>query len=258
MRKFSDFEKQVLDQIIILLKGKHTICAENILFDIKGIFGISSECGFHLITANDELQFVYNSKKFGTQDSFKTLYFNIIYKIYEYYFLMKYLEENGYIILTESNLEITKDDVCDTYTDFIPSTLSQKLKPYFSSIYYPTNQLIDLVEHDYLDYEAQQKKDMELRQEKIEKAQKRNFIITTFIAIVSLVSSLISLCSSISIKHGKLDITITDMEDEPVGIEIKNVSKNVPIRIEEPIQLEKQDPIPINVNITVNKEHETK
>ena len=74
MRKFSDFEKKVLDLIIKLFNNNQTVCAENILFDLEGIFGLSITCGFHVINRNDELELVYNSQRFNTQEDFKNLF----------------------------------------------------------------------------------------------------------------------------------------------------------------------------------------
>lgn len=274
MRKFSDFEKKVLDLIIKLFNNNQTVCAENILFDLEGIFGLSITCGFHVINRNDELELVYNSQRFSTQEDFKNLFYDKIAKLYEYYLLMKYLEENEYIFLAEADLCVKQDDICDTTTDFIKPSLSKKLKPYFSSYYYPTSKLYNMVENDYLDLEAQkirkeeikqQKKEeedkikqykLEIRQNKSEKRQKVQYWTTTIIAVASFIISLLTLFVPISIKKGNVDINISDIKKEPIEIEVKNIEqkKALPIKIDEPIELEKQDPIPINVNVTVNKE----
>lgn len=236
------------------------------MFDLEGIFGLSITCGFHVINRNDELELVYNSQRFNTQEDFKNLFYDKIAKLYEYYLLMKYLEENEYIFLAEADLCVKQDDICDTTTDFIKPSLSKKLKPYFSSYYYPTSKLYNMVENDYLDLEAQkirkEEEDkikqykLEIRQNKSEKRQKVQYWTTTIIAVASFIISLLTLFVPISIKKGNVDINISDIKKEPIEIEVKNIEqkKALPIKIDEPIELEKQDPIPINVNVTVNKE----
>ncbi len=274
MKKFSDFEKTVLQSIISLFNKNQTVCAENILFDMNGIFGLSMQCGFHVICQRGELKLVFNSKQYTKQEDLNELFYEKISKLYEYYLLMKYLEDNEYIILAEADTCADRDDICDTITDFIKPSLSNKLKPYFTSLYYPTSKLYDMVEHDYLDLEAQekrqndieqQKKDdenrqrqikLESRQNKIEKKQNRQYWFTTFIALASLISSLLTLFVPISIKKGNIDVNISDIEKEPVEIDIKNIEHNkyVPVRIEESIKLEKEEPVPINVNVTVKND----
>ena len=76
------------------------------------------------------------------------------------------------------------------------ANLQKQITKYFSCYLYPTNKLYDMVEHDFLDLEGQEKHEEELKQKKLEfkqmkleKTQNRQFKITTVIAIASLFSS---------------------------------------------------------------------
>ncbi len=199
MRKFSKFEKKVINKILDLHSKYQDICAYNVFFDIHSentapsLYGLNPGFDLKFNGTNYEL---FIDSSVHSQSDFKKIFFGLITDFYEFVFLMDYLVNNFYIALAEINQSPSRSHDGYIPTDFMDANLQKQITKYFSCYLYPTNKLYDMVEHDFLDLEGQEKHEEELKQKKLEfkqmkleKTQNRQFKITTVIAIASLFSS---------------------------------------------------------------------
>ena len=251
MRKFSEFEKKVINKILDLHSKRQTNCAYNVFFDLNGnnsapsLYGLLP--GFDL-RYDGEKYILYLDNTKHTQNEFHEVFFGLITDFYEFIFLMDYLVENQYIALATTRQSTSNSHDNYIATDFLSEELQDKLTKYFSCYIYPTNKLYDMVEHDYLDLEGQEKKEEHFK-------QKTQFWITTIIAIAAVIVSFSPLIME-KIKGGgpkKVEIQISGDNNKELPVYITN-DKPYLIEIEKNVHIEEDNPktIPLDVNVNIN------
>lgn len=209
---------------------------------------------------------MYLDSKEYSQSDFQKVFFGLITQFYEFVFLMDYLVENQYIALAETKQSPSKSHDGYIPTDFMDANLQKQITKYFSCYFYPTNKLYDMVEHDFLDLEGQEKHEEELKQKKLEfkqmkleKTQNRQFKITTVIAIASLFSSVAAIIVPIinEKKHSdekqKIELFISDENNAKLPISIQNEDQLL-VDINNVVHVEENNPkkIPLDVNVNIN------
>lgn len=263
MRKFTEFEKKTIKKILDLHSKCQTNCAYNVFFDLNGSNDAPSLYnlmpGFDL-RYNGKKYILYLDRTKYNPNNFKEIFFGLITDFYEFTFLIDYLVENQYIALatTRQSTAIAHDNYIAT--DFLSEELQDKLTKYFSCYFYPTNKLYDMVEHDYLDLEGQEKKEEHFK-------HTMQYVVTTTIALISLVVSLITNIAPIidkklnGEKNQKVEILISDENNIKLPVSIDNKDSfivdindtvhNDTVHIEE--DNSKQIPLDVNVNINYPK-----
>lgn len=161
---------------------------------------------------------------------------------------MDYLVENKYIALAKCTQSSSVSNDGYIVTDFLADDLQDEITKYFSCYYYPTNKLYDMVEHDFLDLEGQEKKEEKSK-------QKIQFWITTIIAIAAVIVSFSPLIIE-TIKGDvpqKVEIQISDDNNKELPVYIKN-DKPYLIEIKNKVHIEEDNPktIPLDVNVNIN------
>lgn len=161
---------------------------------------------------------------------------------------MDYLVDNQYIALADFEQSPSKSHDGYELTEFLADDLQNKITKYFSCYYYPTNKLYDMVQHDFLDLEGQEKKEEKIK-------QNTQFWITTIIAIAAVIVSFSPLIMG-KIKGDepqKVEIQISDDNNKELPVYIKN-DKPYLIEIERNVHIEEDNPktIPLDVNININ------
>ena len=193
---------------------------------------------------------MYLDSKEYSQSDFQKVFFGLITQFYEFVFLMDYLVENQYIALAETKQSPSKSHDGYIPTDFLSDDLQTKITKYFSCYYYPTNKLYDMVEHNFLDLEGQDKYEEE-------KKQRNRYIFTTAIAFISLVVSLITNCSPnkkiSSDEKQKVEISISDENTSKLPVIIDNKDSFI-VDINDVVHVEEDNPkkIPLDVNVNIN------
>lgn len=269
MRKFSKFEKKVINKILDLHSKYQDICAYNVFFDIHSentapsLYGLNPGFDLKFNGTNYEL---FIDSSVHSQSDFKKIFFGLITDFYEFVFLMDYLVNNFYIALAEINQSPSRSHDGYIPTDFMDANLQKQITKYFSCYLYPTNKLYDMVEHDFLDLEGQEKHEEELKQKKLEfkqmkleKTQNRQFKITTVIAIASLFSSVAAIIVPIinEKKHSdekqKIELFISDENNAKLPISIQNEDQLL-VDINNVVHVEEDNPkkIPLDVNVNIN------
>lgn len=269
MRKFSDFEKKVINKILDLHSKYNDICAYNVFFDLQSansapsLYGLQP--GFDL-RFNGTTYELYIDSSVHSQSDFKKIFFGLLTDFYEFVFLMDYLVNNYYIALAEIKQSPSKSHDGLILTDFLDANLQQQITKYFSCYFYPTNKLYDMVKHDFLDLEGQEKHEEELKQKKLEfkqmkleKTQIKQFKITTVIAIASLFSSVAAIIVPIinEKKHSdekqKVEISISNENTSKLPVIIDNKDSFI-VDINDVVHVEENNPkkIPLDVNVNIN------
>ena len=275
MRKFSKFEKKVINKILDLHSKHQTNCAYNVFFDLNGENSAPSLYG---LTPGFDLRFngttyeLFIDSSVHSQSDFQKIFFGLITDFYEFVFLMDYLVNNCYIALAETKQSASKSHNGYISTDFLDTNLQKQITKYFSCYFYPTNKLYDMVEHDFLDLEGQEKHEEELKQKKLEfkqmkleKTQIRQYKITTVIAIASLISSVAAIKVPIinEKKHRdekqKIELFISDENNSKLPISIQNEDQLL-VDINNIVHVEEDNPkkIPLDVNVNINYPKEKK
>lgn len=275
MRKFSELEKKVINKILDLHSKCQTNCAYNVFFDLNSdnsapsLYGLTP--GFDLKYNGTNYEFFIDSNV-HSQSDFQKIFFGLITDFYEFVFLMDYLVNNYYIALAEQKQSPSKSHDGYIPTSFLATELQEKITKYFSCYFYPTNKLYDMAENDFLDLEGQEKREVNLKQKKLEEEQKklekrqiRQFNITTVIAIVSLISSIAAIIVPIIIekKHSdekqKIELFISDDNSTKLPISIENEEPfSVYINDVVHIKEEESKKIPLDVNVNINYPKDTK
>ena len=269
MRKFSELEKKVINKILDLHSKCQTNCAYNVFFDLNSdnsapsLYGLTP--GFDLKYNGTNYEFFIDSNV-HSQSDFQKIFFGLITDFYEFVFLMDYLVNNYYIALAEQKQSPSKSHDGYIPTSFLATELQEKITKYFSCYFYPTNKLYDMVEHDFLDLEGQEKYEEKLKQnkledeqKKLEKTQRRQFNITTVIAFASLISSVVAIIVPIinEKKHNdekqKIELFISDENNAKLPISIENEDQLL-VDINNVVHVEENNPkkIPLDVNVNIN------
>lgn len=111
MRKFSKFEKKVINKILDLHSKHQTNCAYNVFFDLNGENSAPSLYG---LTPGFDLRFngttyeLFIDSSVHSQSDFQKIFFGLITDFYEFVFLMDYLVNNCYIALAETKQSALK------------------------------------------------------------------------------------------------------------------------------------------------------
>lgn len=252
MRKFTEFEKKTIKKILDLHSKCQTNCAYNVFFDLNrddsapSLYGLLP--GFDLRFNGNKYALYLDTNKYDIQN-FNQIFFGLITQFYEYIFLMDYLVENKYVALAkcaQSSSVSNNDGYIET--DFLGDDLQNTITEYFSCYYYPTNKLYDMVEHDFLDLEGQEKKEEKIK-------QKNQFWITTIISITAVIVSFSPLIME-KIKGKvpkKVEIQISGDNNKELPVYITN-DKPYLIEIEKNVHIEEDNPktIPLDVNVNIN------
>ena len=251
MRKFTEFEKKAINKILDMHSKCQTNCAYNVFFDLNrydsapSLYGLLP--GFDFRFNGNKYELYLDSKKYS-QNDFRKVFFGLITDFYEFVFLMDYLVDNQYIALADFEQSPSKSHDGYELTEFLADDLQNKITKYFSCYYYPTNKLYDMVQHDFLDLEGQEKKEEKIK-------QNTQFWITTIIAIAAVIVSFSPLIME-KIKGDepqKVEIQISDDNNKELPVYIKN-DKPYLIEIERNVHIEEDNPktIPLDVNININ------
>lgn len=251
MRKFSELEKKAINKILDLHSKCQTNCAYNVFFDLNrddsapSLYGLLP--GFDFRLNGNKYALYVDTNKYDILN-FNKIFFGLITQFYEYIFLMDYLVENKYIALAKCTQSSSVSNDGYIVTDFLADDLQDEITKYFSCYYYPTNKLYDMVEHDFLDLEGQEKKEEKSK-------QKIQFWITTIIAIAAVIVSFSPLIIE-TIKGDvpqKVEIQISDDNNKELPVYIKN-DKPYLIEIKNKVHIEEDNPktIPLDVNVNIN------
>ena len=149
MRKdFNEFEQKIIDKIIELDKENKDVVTINILNDKSKLLGDST---FDWCMKNENLE-LFCSKELKMSASEDVDFIKEIQrKLYDFIFLMEYLEQEKYIALIDSN-EINYSVTSDLIQNIpLDSFISKKMVAILNKKLKPLHNLFLLKKHKYLD-----------------------------------------------------------------------------------------------------------
>lgn len=200
---FNKFERKIIDSIIKLDSGKFVVQPINVFLESK----ISDFSNLQWISEDNKIK-IYCNRTLDIQNKEDIDFIKSISKdLYDYVFLMEYLESKKYIRLIQRE----NFNVCGVmkFEQNIPldSFLEEKMFDLFQKDIKPLRELFILKNHKYMDANSYENR-------------KRNIyymILTIITIIVSVIGIIVDSCS----------ISRTNIEN-PVKVEIleNNISKN--------------------------------
>lgn len=200
---FNKFERKIIDSIIKLDSGKFVVQPINVFLESK----ISEFSNLQWISEDNKIK-IYCNRTLDIQNKEDIDFIKSISKdLYDYVFLMEYLESKKYIRLIQRE----NFNVCGVmkFEQNIPldSFLEEKMFDLFQKDIKPLRELFILKNHKYMDANSYENR-------------KRNIyymILTIITIIVSVIGIIVDSCS----------ISRTNIEN-PVKVEIleNNISKN--------------------------------
>jgi hypothetical protein len=183
-------------------------CANNILFDIDGIYGLNPGYRLFMVSEN-KADLAIETEKFKDQSKLKYFHMEIVRQLYEFVLLINHLVENQYIALSPTKTQF--ENLWEGYISFevLDSYLQKKLYDYFTCMFVPTRKLSLLKKYKFQDLETYN--------------LNRQFKTTAFIAGISAFASIAAAIISFISLQSVQDININNK-----ALQVEAVIKTMP------------------------------
>ena len=143
LKNFNEYEKKIIDKILELdEKGASIIEAVNILTDKSKLLGRAT---FNFYIKDDELELFY--EKHEDINFFK----DVEKKLYDFIFLIKYLEKESYIVLIDTNKSFSSESQLSQNIP-LESYVSKEMAILLRKKIKPLHNLLILKKEKYLDH----------------------------------------------------------------------------------------------------------